>query len=148
LTLSVFPSIKFGHHFGGPDPDPHQNEKPDPDSYQSQQQDPDPNPHQSQNVGATEGRRRSKWMRLGSEWSGGGSVDHWSQILITLMRNRIRIQVESRRKNSDLDQDPQPSEKLGFGSAPHLSDGEHVQYRKLDKTEIAPKNTNSSMRLL
>ncbi len=38
------------HHFGKPDPDPHQSGKPDPDLHQSQK--PDPDPHQDQNSGA------------------------------------------------------------------------------------------------
>ncbi len=40
---------------------------------------------------AIEGRGRSQWRPGGSKLSPGGSIDLWSQILITLRRSWIRI---------------------------------------------------------
>ncbi len=58
----------------------------------------DPDPHQSQNSGAMEAQ----------------SVNQWSQIGITLMRNRIWILDPHQVKK--LDPDPHQSEKVGSGS--------------------------------
>jgi hypothetical protein len=35
------------HHYGKPDPDPHQGKKLDPGPHHSKKPDPDPDPHQS-----------------------------------------------------------------------------------------------------
>ncbi len=45
---------------------------------------------------AVKGRGSSKWRRGGSQWKPGGWVGQWSQIRITLMRSRIRINIEGK----------------------------------------------------
>ncbi len=57
---------------------------------------------------AKEGRGRSQWRPGGSKRSRGESVDHLSQIFITLMRSRIRIRIKG---------------KVGYGSASKCKEG-------------------------
>jgi hypothetical protein len=44
-------------------------------------------------------RGGSQWSRKGSPWGLGGTVDQWLRILVSLMRNWIRIRIRVKVKS-------------------------------------------------
>jgi hypothetical protein len=74
--------------------DPHKTEKLDPNPDRIRIKVNIQGAFEDQN-GSVEGRGRSKWRHRGSKLMPRGSVAHWSQIHITLMRIRIRIDEKS-----------------------------------------------------